>query len=544
VRHVLVLVLVLGACGKRADRADRVTSSARDSVPITITSIYPGASPAVTASSVTTPLERQLAQASHLEALHSRSTDGRSIIGADFAAGTDVDVASQEVQKALNAAMQQLPQGLPTPPTYTRASRKGAVLRLTVTSQVLPLEAVAGSARDLLAQKLSQVAGVGDVEVCGPEDETRITVDLATLAASGKTLTDLRAAIANAAISPAALDRSSQSAAQIEARLDLPILREVARVATDVSVSSCVALGDGKRVIGVTVMPQVGADPLEVRERLEAILPKLREELQAMNVRVWPRTRPLAYEILLNPEMATERRVDKLAHVIDRLQLSTVSLLQLGLPGHDPDVADLRIVPSTQHPEELASLASVFEENQLVVLDPHDHVVGFSGPDPTALRVQSDALVALVGHAKGLRVVARPGSEEHVESVVNIDRDRAAALGIAPDEIATALRVLANGGMWVSTTSSERGLSRVVLAVDGRLPDVLGQVMVRSTNGSLVPLSAVATVTQTREPTVVFHEDQFPWVGVRIAGPLDALNDVLAKLPVPADIKREVRDPD
>ena len=96
----------------------------------------------------------------------------------------------------------------------------------------------------------------------------------------------------------------------------------------------------------------------------------------------------------------------------------------------------------------------------------------------------------------------------------------------------------------MSTLFSQLGQSPVMLAVSGELPGVLDQVMVRSASGGLVPLSAVVSVTEAPEPEVIFHEGQFPWVGVRIAGPLDALKDVLAKLPVPADIKREVRDPD
>ena len=180
--------LLLASCGKHSDHASGV---ARDTVPITITTRFPGASPTETASSVTTPLERQLGQALHLDALHSRSTEGLSVVIAEFAAGTDVDVASQEVQKAINAASQLLPQQLPAPPTYNRASRSGAVLRLTLASNELPLVELATVANDLVAQKLSQVAGVGMVDVCGPTAATRITIDPAMLAATGKTMEDV-----------------------------------------------------------------------------------------------------------------------------------------------------------------------------------------------------------------------------------------------------------------------------------------------------------------------------------------------------------------
>jgi len=194
VRLVLVLVLVLGACGKRGDR---VVSAARDTVPITITTSYPGASPAVVAEAVTTPLERQLGQADKIEALHSRSSEGLSVVVMEFASGTDVDFAAQEVQKAIKAAMNLLPRELPTPPTYTKKAH-AAVLRLTLASKTLSLLEVSEAAHRLLAPRLEAVAGVGEVTVCGPEAETKITVDPLKLAALGKTIDDLREGIERA----------------------------------------------------------------------------------------------------------------------------------------------------------------------------------------------------------------------------------------------------------------------------------------------------------------------------------------------------------
>ena len=549
-RLVLVLVLVLGACGKRGDR---VVSASRDTVPITITTSYPGASPAVIAEAVTTPIERALGQAAKLEALHSRSSDGRSVVVAEFASGTDVDLATQEVQKAINAAMNLLPAELPTPPTYTKKAHAGAVLRLTLASKTLPLVEVADVASSLVAQKLSQVAGVGEVTVCGPEPETKITVDPVKLAALGKTIGDLREAIAraNTTLPAGQIDANGTTltvrtdTGTVEGLHRIPLVGDTSRIETTER-GSCVAIATGNiRVVAVIVTPQVGADPLEVRERLEALVPKLAASLPVdLHVDVWPRTRPLAYEIELGSGMSLAARIDRLERALAALHLATRALVQFGDADRDPDLADLRIVPPEEHAQDLADdVALRFGPFNLTVLDRTDHIVGFSGSDVAELRKQADALVASLAKIKGLRVVDRLGGEEQPRMEIAIDRDTAARLGIAASEIASTLSVLAPGGTWVSTTFTQSNQYPVMLAVEGELPGVLDQVMLRSTTGSLVPVSAVAKVTATREPAAIFHEGQFPWIGVRIAGPLDALQDALAKLPVPATVRRDVREP-
>jgi multidrug efflux pump subunit AcrB len=541
-----VAVLIAGACGKHREHA---SARAREVVPITITTSFPGASPTVISDAITTPIERQIGEVAGLNGLHSRSTEGRSVVIAEFPAGTDVDVASQAVQKALAAASTLLPRDLPAPPTYTRGSRTGAVLRLTLASKTLPLVELARPANDIVAHKLAQVSGVGDVEVCGPVTETRITIDLAALAASGKTIDDVRAAIAGASLTPAAvgaapLDHSADPAADYH---EIPIVRDTARVEVGASEPSCVALATGMaRVVAVTVTPQVGTDPLEVRERLEALMPELVGALPVdVHLDTWPRTRPLAYEIMLDPNTTPARRIDKLERALTELHLSTTSVVQFGAPGREPDVADLRIVPPKDHAQDLAGdVIAVFERHNFTVRGDHDHIVGFSGPDPGLLRKQAYAFVTAIARMKDVRLVEELGVEDRPQNALKIDRDRAATLRITNSDIDTTLRVLAPRGMWVSTTFTQLGQSPVMLAVTGELPGILDQVMVRSTTGSLVPLSAVVSVTETREPDVIFHEGQFPWVGVRVAGPVDALDNVLAKLPVPADIKRQVRDPD
>jgi multidrug efflux pump subunit AcrB len=465
---------------------------------------------------------------------------------ADFAAGTDVGLATQDVQKAINAASNLLPQQLPAPPTYDHASRNGAVLRLTLASQELPLVEVATVANDVVAQKLAQVSGVGMVDVCGPTAATRITIDPTALAGTGKTIEDVRAAIMAAAVAVPAGSSVKQSGGVAGFR-DLPIVRDTARVEDGQNEPSCIAISTGSiRVVAVTVTPIVGADRLAVRERLESLLPTLQAALpQSIHLDAWPRTRPLAYELLLGDGMSTAARIDRLERALTQLHLATRAIVQFGGPDREPNVADLRIVPPAEHAKDLEEdVAPTLERFHLALRGHHDHIVAYSGADPMALRKHAHALTTSLNAIKALEFVEDLGVETRPHERLEIDRVRAADFGISISEIATALRVLAPGGMWVATTYTQSGQSPVMLAVSGELRSVLSEVKVQSAKDGLVPLSSLVNITATPEPDVIFHEGKVPWVGVRISGPLDALNDVLAKLPVPADIKREVRDPD
>jgi multidrug efflux pump subunit AcrB len=401
-------------------------------------------------------------------------------------------------------------------------------------SQTLPLADVAELATSIVAEKLAQVTGVADVSVCGPEATTRITIDLRALAATGKTVDDVRVAIAATMVDdPGSGYRT------------IPIVRDTARIEPG-DLGSCVAIGrDNARVVAVTVTPQVGADPRAVRERLEAIVPKLTAALPAgLDVDVWPRTRPFAYEVLLEPGTTPAHRIDQLGRALTALHLATRSLVQLGDPDRGPDVAALWIVPPEAHAGDLdEAVAPTLARARLTVLDRRDHVVGFSGADLVELSKEQEALVAALAKTQDLHVVERLGGDERPQPVFEVDRVRAATLGVSAHDLAATLQVLAPGGTVVSTTFTPLGQHRVMLAVNGQLPDVLDQVMVRSTRGDLVPLSAVTRATESRAPTVIFHEGQFPWLGVRVAGPLDALEAVLAQLPVPASIHRELREP-
>src|SRR5579885_2186959 len=157
---------------------------------IQVITFYPGASPDVTASAVTAPLERQFGQVPGLNQMTSTSSDGSSVIVLQFALNLNIDVAEQEVQAAINAAQNFLPADLPTPPIYSKTNPADApILMLALTSDSLPLSKVQDLADTRLAQKISQLPGVGLVSISGGQKPAvRIQANPNALAAYGLSL--------------------------------------------------------------------------------------------------------------------------------------------------------------------------------------------------------------------------------------------------------------------------------------------------------------------------------------------------------------------
>src|SRR5690554_4741819 len=167
---------------------------------IQVSTLYPGASPDVMTALVTSPLERQFGQMAGLTQMTSSSSGGSSVITLQFDLDLPLDVAEQEVQAAINAASNLLPNDLPAPRVYNKVNPADTpVITLAVTSPTLPLHQV----RDLIdvrvAQKLSQISGVGLVSIAGGQrPAVRIRANAAALAARGLTLADVRSAITSA----------------------------------------------------------------------------------------------------------------------------------------------------------------------------------------------------------------------------------------------------------------------------------------------------------------------------------------------------------
>src|SRR5215475_9808773 len=135
---------------------------------IQVVTFFPGAGPEVTASSITAPLERQFGQIPGLSQMTSSSSEGTSVITLQFSLDLDIDVAAQDVQAAINVASNFLPNDLPNPPVYSKVNPADApIITLALTSATLPLSKVEDFAETRLAQKLSQLSGVGLVSITG-----------------------------------------------------------------------------------------------------------------------------------------------------------------------------------------------------------------------------------------------------------------------------------------------------------------------------------------------------------------------------------------
>jgi multidrug efflux pump len=164
---------------------------------IQVVTFYPGASPDVMASSVTAPLERQFGQVPGLNQMTSTSSEGSSLITLQFSLDLNIDVAEQEVQAAINAAATYLPLGLPNPPVYSKVNPADTpILTLALSSDTMPLYKVEDLADTRLAQKISQLPGVGLVSISGGQKPAVIVqADPAALSAMDLTLEDLRTLI-------------------------------------------------------------------------------------------------------------------------------------------------------------------------------------------------------------------------------------------------------------------------------------------------------------------------------------------------------------
>src|SRR6478735_8488541 len=180
-----LLMLALLLAGALAYRELPVSALPEVDYPtIVVSTMLPGASPETMASAVTTPLERQFGQVPSLTQMTSISSYGSSQITLQFTLDRDIDAAQQDVQAAINAASNLLPRTLPAPPTYSKSNPADQpILTLSVTSETLPLAEVDDFADSVLAQKVSQVSGVGLVTIGGGQKPAvRVKVDPVRLA--------------------------------------------------------------------------------------------------------------------------------------------------------------------------------------------------------------------------------------------------------------------------------------------------------------------------------------------------------------------------
>jgi multidrug efflux pump len=267
---------------------------------IQVVTFYPGASPDVMASSVTAPLERQLGQMPGLNQMTSTSSGGSSVITLQFVLTLGLDVAEQEVQAAINAAFTLLPPDLPTPPVYSKVNPADTpILTLGLTSATLPLPRVEDLADTRLAQKISQLPGVGLVSISGGQrPAVRVQANPAALAAYGLTLEDLRTAVAGANVNQAkgSFDGPRQAAVIgandqlltsrdyrpliVAYRNGAPVvLADVADVIDDAENARQAAWMNDVPAVILNVQRQPGANVIAVADRIKALLPQLQASL-------------------------------------------------------------------------------------------------------------------------------------------------------------------------------------------------------------------------------------------------------------------------
>ena len=267
---------------------------------IQVVTSYPGADPYVISSSVTAPLERQFGQMSGLNSMMSSSSNGYSNIALQFTLGTDIDVAEQEVQAAMNAASSYLPKALPSPPIYNKVNPADTpIITLALTSKSLPLSKVEDFAETRLAQKLSQVSGVGLVTIAGGQrPAVRIQANSNLLASFGLTLDSIRIAVSNANVNGAkgsfdgkdisyAINANDQLLTSDDYKSliilykngNIVRLSDVANVTDNVEDIKKAAWLNQTPAIIVNIQRQPGANVIEVADTIKSLLPKLKAAL-------------------------------------------------------------------------------------------------------------------------------------------------------------------------------------------------------------------------------------------------------------------------
>ena len=267
-----------------------------------IVTFYPGASPEVTASAITAPLERQLGEVPGLNQMRSTSSEGASVITLQFALSLNIDVAEQEVQAAINAAQTFLPNDLPLPPIYSKTNPADApILTLALTAKNMPLQQLEDYADTRLAQKIAQLTGVGAVTISGGQKPAvRIQANPAQLASYSLGMEDLRTALAATSLDAAkgSFDGPRQDF-QINANDQLltakdyndvvvayknnaPVtLKDVATVVDGVENEKLAAWRNESPAVIVNIQRQPGANIIQVVDRINALLPKLKNTIPA-----------------------------------------------------------------------------------------------------------------------------------------------------------------------------------------------------------------------------------------------------------------------
>jgi multidrug efflux pump len=303
---------------------------------INVSASLPGASPETMASSVATPLERRLGRIAGLTELTSSSSVGNTSITMQFDLDRDVDGAARDVQAAINASFIDLPSNLPLRPPFRKVNpADSSILILALTSDALPLAQVYEAANTVLAQKISQVDGVGQVFVAGAQQPAvRVQVDSAAAAAANMSLEEVRTAIVRSTahqakggfdgpLRAASISSNDQLIAAKD-YADLVVksdgaatvkLRDIASVLDDVENDRAAAWSNGKRAVLVIIRREPGANIIEVVRRIIRLLPELSTSIHP--------------SIHLDVAMDRSQTITASVHEVEKTLLLSVGLVTL-----------------------------------------------------------------------------------------------------------------------------------------------------------------------------------------------------------------------
>ena len=295
---LMAAIMLVGVCAYRFLPLSALPEV--DYPTIQVQTFYPGASPDVMTSSVTAPLEVQLGQMPGLNQMSSTSSAGASVITLQFSLALSLDAAEQQVQAAINAAGNLLPADLPAPPIYAKVNPADApILTLALTSKTMPLTQVEDLADTRLAQKISQLPGVGLVSISGGRrPAVRIQANNRQLAAYGLNIDDLRTTLATANVNTPKGNFDGPSRAytinandQIRKASDYndlvvayrngaPVkLSDVAEAKEGAQNTKLAAWVNAQEAVILNIQRQPGANVIEVVDGIQRLLPQLRAAL-------------------------------------------------------------------------------------------------------------------------------------------------------------------------------------------------------------------------------------------------------------------------
>jgi HAE1 family hydrophobic/amphiphilic exporter-1 len=295
---VMAAILIFGVIAYRLLPVNALPNV--DFPTIQVQAQLPGASPDTMASAVATPLEKQFSTIAGIDSMTSTSTDGQSTITLQFSLDRSIDAAAQDVQSAIAAAARSLPPSMPNPPTQRKVNPADAtILNIVLSSETLPLSTVAEYAENLLAQQISTISGVAQVQVFGSQQyAVRVQLDPNSLATRGIALTEVEQAIGSSNVNlPTGTLSGRDKALSVQAtgqlmnaqayaplivayRNGAPVrLSEIGRVFDSVQNDRVAAWYNGTRGIMLAVQRQPGTNTIEIVDAVKKILPTFQSQL-------------------------------------------------------------------------------------------------------------------------------------------------------------------------------------------------------------------------------------------------------------------------